>query len=121
MWAGATMDDQSIIHDRGRGPEIRGTRVTVYNVMDHHLAGRPATWIADFYSITVEAARGATDYIDRHLDDLMPKYRRDLDWARRGNPPQVETELAGSHERLMRLKNELDLKKTGAADARAAG
>ena len=25
-----------MIHDRGRGPEIKGTRITVYSIMDHY-------------------------------------------------------------------------------------
>ena len=33
------------IHDRGRGPEIKGTRITVYDVMDYHPL-HPASWIA---------------------------------------------------------------------------
>ena len=34
------------IHDRGRGPEIEGTRITVYDVMDYYCEGWPATRIA---------------------------------------------------------------------------
>jgi uncharacterized protein (DUF433 family) len=36
-----------IIHDRGRGPEIEGTRITVYDVMDYYLDGWPAARIAN--------------------------------------------------------------------------
>jgi hypothetical protein len=26
-----------LIHDRGRGPEVKGTRITVYNLLPHFL------------------------------------------------------------------------------------
>jgi hypothetical protein len=42
----------------------------------------------------------------------MPKYQRDLDWARRGNPPLVEAMFRESHKKLMRLKEDLERKTT---------
>jgi uncharacterized protein (DUF433 family) len=35
------------IIDRGRGPELEGTRITVYCVMDYVLAGDPPARIAE--------------------------------------------------------------------------
>ena len=115
------MTDLLTIHDRGRGPEIRGTRITVYNVMDHHLGGKPAEWIAEFYSIGVEEIHAATQYIDRHIEELMPKYQRDLAWARQGNSAVVEASLSKSHDKLMRLKSEIDSRKSGGSNGQVAG
>jgi len=117
------MPDEPIIRENRNGtPSVRGTRLTVYNIMDHHLAGRPATSIAEFYGIPLGDAQAAMDYIDAHLGELMPKYQRDLEWARRGNPPHVEAMFAESHKKLMRLKEDLGRKTTGETrDARAAG
>ncbi len=102
------MDAEDAIYDRGRGPEIRGTRITVYNVMDHHLAGKSTAWIAQFYGISEIATHAAVDYIDAHLGELMPKYDRDLRWARTGNPPHIQALFAESHQTLMRLKENVD-------------
>ena len=33
------MDQQELIHDRGRGPEIVATRITVYNLLPYFLDG----------------------------------------------------------------------------------
>jgi uncharacterized protein (DUF433 family) len=117
------MPDQPIIRENHNGtPSVRGTRLTVYNIMDHHLAGRQPAWIAEFYDISLADARAATDYIDAHLDELMPRFERDLECARRGNPPHIEAMLAESHKKLMRLKEDVERKAAGEArDARAAG
>ena len=117
------MADVPIIrNNRNNIPAVRGTRLTVYNIMDHSLAGRTAAWIAEFYRITPEDAQAALDYIAEHNLELMPKYQRDLEWARRGNSPEVEALFAESHRKLMRLKEELDQKQVrGNQDARAAG
>jgi uncharacterized protein (DUF433 family) len=117
------MSEEPIIRDNQNGtPSVRGTRLTVYNIMDHHLASRPAEWIAEFYGISCADARAAVVYIDAHLSDLMPKYQRDLEWARRGNPPHIEAMFAESHKRLMRLKEDLERKARGEThDAPAVG
>jgi uncharacterized protein (DUF433 family) len=117
------MPDEPIICDNRNGtPSVRGTRLTVYNIMDHHLAGRSAASIGEFYDIPKGDAQAAVDYIDAHLSELMPTYQRDLERNRRGNPPHIEAMFAESHKKLMRLKEDLELKKRGETrDARAAG
>ena len=37
------------IIDRGRGPEITGTRITVYDVLDYHSLG----WHRDMIAVTL--------------------------------------------------------------------
>lgn len=34
------------IYDRGRGPELKGTRITVYDVVYYHLNGRSPNYTA---------------------------------------------------------------------------
>jgi uncharacterized protein (DUF433 family) len=116
------LSDKTIIHDRGRGPEIRGTRITVFNIMDHHLAGRSREWIAEFYKLSSAEVQAAQDYIDAHLSDLLPKYERDVDWARKGNSAEVQALFEESHRRLKRRVAEMKGAKAGEVrDARAAG
>jgi hypothetical protein len=49
--AAARAPAEGVIHDRGRGPEIRGTRVTVYSILDYLTAGWPPPRIAELFRI----------------------------------------------------------------------
>ncbi len=90
--------------------------------MDNYFSGETPEAIAQFYRITLEEARAATDYIDGHMTELMPHYRAMLERDRQGDPPQVRERYAESHARLMALKEKLERQKTQRdGDARAAG
>lgn len=117
------MTDEPLLHDRGRGPEIKGTRITVYDVLDYHKSGRPAEWIADLLRVTVPQVEAAVRYIESHRDEVMPAYEEMLERDRRGNPSHIEALLEKSHEKLLALKSEIEAKKKakGPADAHAAG
>ncbi|MGC8639754.1 MAG: DUF433 domain-containing protein [Isosphaeraceae bacterium] len=43
-----------LIINRGRGPELKGTRVTVYLVMDYVRAGAPPQWIAQELDLSAD-------------------------------------------------------------------
>ena len=47
------MPEAKII-DRGRGPEIAGTRITVYDVLDYHELGWHRDMIADTLELSSE-------------------------------------------------------------------
>ena len=91
-----------MIHDRGRGPEIKGTRITVYVIMDYY--GKPewpAERIAELYQLSVPQVRAALDYITAHEDELVPVYRRMIERAARGNPPEVQAKVDAAHKRFL--------------------
>jgi len=117
------MDDaEPIIRPFQGTPAIHGTRLTVYHIMDFYFAGYTAEAMADFYKLPVGDVQAAIDYIDDHMRELMPHYRQMLERDRRGNPPHIEAILTKSHEKLMRLKHDLERKQAReAGDARAAG
>ena len=102
------MPDEPIIQNFGNSPAVRGTRLTVYAIMDNYFDGETAESIAEFYRITLEEAKAATDYIDLHMAELMPPYRKMLERDRQGNPPHIEALLAQSHEKFMKLKASID-------------
>ena len=81
------------IHDRGRGPEIEGTRITVYDVMDYYLDGWPATRIAARLSLGTPDIQVAIDYIEAHRAEVDENYRKILERCERGNPPEVQALL----------------------------
>jgi hypothetical protein len=109
------------IHNRGRGPEIKGSRITVYDVMDYH-PEHPASWIADLFRLPVPHVELAIRYIEEHREQLTPEYQKMLERARQGNPPHIQAWLDGAHERLLAKKRELERRKAGGpVDAGAAG
>ena len=83
------MIQASVIHDRGRGPEIEGTRITVYDVMDYYLDGWPAGRIANWLSQTTPDIQAAIDYIEAHRAEVDEEYRKIVERSERGNPPEV--------------------------------
>ncbi len=105
------------IFNRGRGPEIRDTRITVYDVMEYYLHDWPREDIATLLRLTAPELGVAISYIEEHRAELIPIYRKMLDRAQRGNPPKVEALLAGSRERLMARKRELESRSASAAGA----
>ncbi|MBO0697406.1 MAG: DUF433 domain-containing protein [Zavarzinella sp.] len=56
------------IIDRGRGPEIAGSRITVYDVLASTRAGRLVEDLAREWRLTVEQIECALTYIDEHRD-----------------------------------------------------
>jgi uncharacterized protein (DUF433 family) len=113
-----------IIHDRGRGPEIKGTRITVYDILDYHRNGRDPEFIAHLLRLTVEQVLVATRYIEEHKEEVLAAYQEMLDLAARGNPPHVRAWLEEAHKKLMAKKRALGERKAaggGTGDARAAG
>jgi uncharacterized protein (DUF433 family) len=117
-------DSQSIIHDRGRGPEIRGTRITVYDILDHYpdKGWRPEQ-IAALFRLSIDQVHAALEYIEEHRVELQPKYQRMLDLVKQGDPPEAVARHPESHARLMALKEKLhqQTKAQRAGNARAAG
>jgi len=56
------------IIDRGRGPEIEGTRITVYDVMDYWCKGWQHDQIACPFRLPADDIQAAVRYIETHFD-----------------------------------------------------
>ena len=84
------------IHDRGRGPEIEGTRITVYDVRDYYREGWPATRIAVHLGLGTPDIQAAIEYIDAHRDEVEADYRQIVERSLRGNPPDVQAKIEAS-------------------------
>ena len=50
------------IIDRGRGPEIEGTRITVYDVLDYHKLG----WHRDMIAATLDLSSRQVEGVAEH-------------------------------------------------------
>ena len=110
------------IIDRGRGPEVAGTRITVYDVLDYHKAGMHRDLIADTLELSSQQVEVTIRYIDEHRDEVMVDYAEMLARDARGNPPELQAKLDGAHERLQAKLRELrEAKNREAQDARHSG
>ncbi len=63
------------IIDRGRGPEIAGSRITVYDVLAETRVGTTPEEMAGWYQLDVEQIHLALRYIEEHKEEV------ERDWA----------------------------------------
>ena len=91
---------ESVIIDRGRGPEIAGTRITVYDIVDYLEEGWHPTAIAAFFRISSRHG-AALRYIEEHEEEVRAGYQLILARAAKGNPPDLQSQLDAGHARFL--------------------
>jgi uncharacterized protein (DUF433 family) len=94
------MKSDEVIIDRGRGPEIKGTRITVYSILDYIIEGWHPHRIADFFRITSAEVEAAWDYIREHTLEVLREYVKILERAEQGNPPELQAKIDAGHRRF---------------------
>ncbi|HKI33680.1 MAG TPA: DUF433 domain-containing protein [Gemmataceae bacterium] len=104
-----------VIINRGRGPEIAGTRITVYDVLDYSTKGYHATFIASLFRVSSQQVQAALEYVATHKDEVMAEYRQMLARDAEGNPPEVRAKEASSRAKLLARLAELREAKNGGA------
>jgi uncharacterized protein (DUF433 family) len=77
----------------GRGPEIAGTRITVYDVIEYYKEGRHRDMIAAILSLSSNQVEAAIRCIEEHRDEVMASYEKNMERIRRGNPPELQAGL----------------------------
>jgi uncharacterized protein (DUF433 family) len=88
------------IIDRGRGPEIERTRVTVYRIMDFVREGSAVPCIAKELGLTEEQVQIALDYLNTHRASVDAEYDRILQRVQQRNTAEIEAGRATSVEDL---------------------
>jgi uncharacterized protein (DUF433 family) len=88
------------IIDRGRGPELEGTRITVYCIMDYLRVGDHPTQIAQDLALSEEQVQEAIAYINAHRDEVEPAYEAILKLVNQRNPEWVEQGSAKTWDEL---------------------
>src|SRR5687768_17512127 len=87
-----TMTPYQII-DRGRGPELAGTRFTVFDVLPYWKKGRHPAYIAAVCGLAVEQIETLIKYIEDHKDAVMAQNLEIEERIARGNPPEIQAKL----------------------------
>lgn len=99
------MDQQELIHDRGRGPEIVATRITVYNLLPYFLDSAVTEHsIASLYNLTAEQVAAARAYALNNADAVLKRHAEIEARMAAGNPPEVVEKLKRSHGRFLQFK-----------------
>lgn len=91
------------IVDRGDGPKIEGTRITIYTVLEYLRAGRTRDWIAAMLNLSSRQVQVAMDYICDHEAQISAEYENIQARIKQGNPPQVEAQLRTNREKVRAL------------------
>lgn len=99
------------IHDRGRGPELVGTRLTVYDIIPYRLAGDTPEYIAEVHRPGYPALTAAHIellfwYMDEHHDEVMAVHWKIEERIARGNPPEVEEKAKLSRAKVEAMRQE---------------
>lgn len=88
------------IINRGRGPEIEGTRITVYDIFDYARQGWHRDRIAVLFRLSSRDIQAALDYIQQHQEEVATAYQKILDRQRHYQyPPEVQAKIAASQQR----------------------
>jgi uncharacterized protein (DUF433 family) len=96
------------IINRGRGPEIAGTRITVFDVMDYLKEGWHRDRIAGLFRLSSRDIQAAIDYIEQHAEEVEAGYQRILERHRSYEyPPDVQAKLQGCRGVAARKLEEL--------------
>jgi len=98
------------IIDRGRGPEIEGTRITVYDVYEYYQHGWSALRIACEFRLGTPQVDAAITYIESHRPQVEAEYAKMVERCRRGNSPEVRALIpqlrANLQKRLRQYRQE---------------
>ncbi len=111
----------TVIIDRGRGPEIAGTRITVYDIWDYARAGHHHTYIAAVLGLSSAQVLAALQFINEHKEEVLADYQKILDRIARGHPPEVQAKVNAIHAKYEKLWEERRRKAGENADGRPHG
>src|SRR5262245_48217882 len=106
------------IINRGRSPEIEGTRLTVYDVLDYVSQGWHRDRIAALFRLSSRDIQAALDYINQDHDDVLASYQRIC--ARQQEypyTPDVAAKIAASQQRAQTRLAAINASRVGEPEA----
>ena len=109
------------IINRGRGPEIEGTRITVYDIWDYAKENWHWDRIAIWFRLSSMQVAAALEYIEQHKEEVLAEYEKILERERRGNPPEVQAKLDKIREEFAPFWAERRAKREALSNDQASG
>ena len=103
------------IIDRGDGPKIEGTRITVYTILEDLRNGHTRDEIAVALDLSSRQVQAAIDYIRANEDAVNADYERIAARIREGNPPHLQLVLEANRKKLRARLAELQASRSQAA------
>lgn len=111
----------SLIHDRGRGPELIGTRITVYNLLPDFLDPTiTESQICRVYELTPEQVAAARAYVLNNADTVIAEHLKIEARMAAGNRPEVIEKFRQTHEAFVSFRQWLSKRKADEAQQQAA-
>ena len=105
------------IIDHGRGPEIEGTRITIFDVIDYWKDGWRFDQIAGLFRLPPDDIQAAIQYIEGHQEEVMAAYRQILErHSHVQYPPEVQEKLAQNRQKLEAKLAEIRARRTTEAE-----
>jgi uncharacterized protein (DUF433 family) len=95
------------IINRGRGPELAGTRITVYDIIPYLEAGHTTTFIALLFRLSSAQVEALIQYINEHREEVMAVNRKIEERIARGNSPEVQALMEESRAKRIARQEEL--------------
>lgn len=107
----------NLIHNRGRGPEIVGTRITVYNLLPYFLDPLVTeAYVAQVHGLSSEQVAAARAYVLNHADVVLERHMEIEARIATGNSPEVIERARETHERFVQFKEWLIQRKKAGDD-----
>jgi uncharacterized protein (DUF433 family) len=110
-----------MIHYRGRGPEIVGTRITVYNLLPDFLdPTKTEAAICRAYDLNSEQVAAARAYVLNHADEVLARHLEIEERMAAGNSPELIEQAKRAHARFQVFREWLANRQRAEAKDRAA-
>jgi uncharacterized protein (DUF433 family) len=110
-----------LIQDRGRGPEIAGTRITVYNLLQSFLDPTlTEDEICRIYTLTSQQVAAARAYVLSNPDTVLAEHLKIEERMAAGNPVQVREKAEQAKETFLSFKKWLEERERAEADNQEA-
>ena len=95
----------NLIHDRGHGPEIGGTRITVYNLLPEFLdPAMTEAALCEAHELTPQQVAAARAYVLNHADTVLARHLEIEERMSAGNPPEIIERAKRTHETFLRFR-----------------
>jgi len=101
------------IVDRGRGPQLSTSRITVQDLVPYFQKKYPYEYILEAMpSLSVAEIQVVERYVQEHYEEVMEEDRQIRERnANRKNPPEIEEIRRRGHAKMLALKEEFARKK----------